>query len=141
VDDSDDDRALFRFALKKGSERLHLLEPVTNGHEAIEYLSGAGRYADRSTHPLPDVLVLDLKMPGKNGFDVLDWLRMQVHRPVVIVLSGSDQTRDVEKAISLGANHYRVKPSELGDWIGTIQHIEGCAQDAGQSQIMQPAEA
>ena len=90
---------------------------VHDGQEAIDYLSGTSRYADRSKYPIPDLLMLDLEMPRMDGFEVLQWLRHQpgLSRMLVIVLTSSDQTRDVNRAYELGANSYLVKPIELRD--------------------------
>ena len=87
------------------------------------YLAGEGRYRDRIRHPLPDLLVLDLKMPGKNGFDVLKWLQSQPIRPLIVVYSDSAERIDVEKALQLGANDYQQKPDSLGkisEWLGNL---------------------
>ena len=123
VDDSDDDRALFRVAVRKACESLQLLAPVADGEEAIKYLSGDSEYADRDRHPYPELMVLDLKMPGKDGFDVLEWLSQQPNRPLTVVLSGSDHQRDMDRAFALGAHYYHVKPSELNEWITTARTI------------------
>lgn len=90
---------------------------VHDGQDAIDYLSGLGRYEDRSKYPIPDLLLLDLKMPRMDGFEVLQWLRHQpgLSRMLVIVLTSSDQTRDINRAYELGANSYLVKPIELRD--------------------------
>ena len=124
VDDSDDDRALFRVAVRKACESLQLLAPVADGEQAIRYLSGDSEFADRARHPYPELMVLDLKMPGKDGFDVLEWLRQQPNRPVTVVLSGSDHQRDMDRAFALGAHYYHVKPSELNEWITTALTIQ-----------------
>ena len=128
VDDSDDDRALLRVALKKAGHRIQLLTAIADGEAAIAYLSGFSEFADRARHPYPELLLLDLKMPGKNGFDVLEWLQSQSTRPITVVLSGSDQQRDVDKALELGADYYHVKPSELSEWITTARTIENYAR-------------
>ena len=128
VDDSDDDRALFRVAVRRACESVQLLAAVTDGEEAIKYLSGDSEFADRARHPYPELMVLDLKMPGKDGFDVLQWLSRQPKRPLTVVLSGSDQQRDVDRAFALGAHYYHVKPSELNEWITTARSIQAYAR-------------
>ena len=90
------------------------LQTVRDGVEATEYVSGAGKYADRAKYPLPDVILLDVKMPRMNGFDFLLWLRSQSsnqHRLIpVVVMSSSGLPEDIEQAYALGANSYMVKP-------------------------------
>ena len=132
VDDSEDDRALFLLAFKRANPNMELLVSVADGEDAISYLSGTASYADRERHPYPQVLILDLKMPGKSGFDVLEWLRQQPMRPLTIVLSGSDHRADIERAIELGADYYQVKPPGLTDWVGTIQVLDDfCQRELG----------
>ena len=85
---------------------------VKDGQEAIDYLEGEKAYSNRDAFPLPDLILLDLKMPRLNGFDVLDWLRKQpqLKRLLVTVLTSSDQPQDINRAYDLGANSYLVKP-------------------------------
>src|SRR5436190_17116270 len=86
---------------------------VSDGAEAIEYLKGEQRFANRAEHPLPTLLLLDLKMPRLNGFDVLDWLRLQpgLRRLLVVVFSSSEMLEDINRAYELGANSYLAKPT------------------------------
>lgn len=85
---------------------------VRDGQEAIEYLQGDGSYHDRQIYKLPDLLLLDLKMPRLGGFDVLAWLqeRSDCDCLVVVVLTSSDDPKDVTRAYQLHANSYLVKP-------------------------------
>jgi CheY-like chemotaxis protein len=109
VDDSEDDCLLFKMALRK-AERLSFIGSLSDGEEAVAYLGGAGRYSDRKRYPLPDLLLLDLMMPRKDGFEVLEWLRgHQFPDLVVVVLSGSEQPQDIEKALALGAHYFHTK--------------------------------
>jgi CheY-like chemotaxis protein len=115
VEDSVDDvllvEATFR---KKGYGQLH---SVTDGQEAIDYLVGEGIYADREKYPIPDVILLDLKMPRVDGFGFLKWLHEEspnsFRRLPVIVMSTSAETKDVDRAYDLGVNCYLTKPI---DW-------------------------
>jgi len=102
------------------------LEFVRDGQEAIDYLRGEPPYADRTVHPLPQLLLLDLKMPRLNGFEVLDWLRNQPHlkRLLVIVFSSSAELGDINRAYDLGANSYLVKPHASELLLELVQRVE-----------------
>ena len=111
------------FTLSEVPAALHF---VRDGQEAIDYLGGKAAFADRKTHPLPDLLLLDLKMPRLNGFDVLEWLRQQpgLKRLLVTILTSSDQPQDINRAYDLGANSYLLKPhnsQELSDLVSRVQ--------------------
>jgi len=114
VDDSENDIFLMRAAFKKAEFNISLQE-AHNGEEAIAYLKGEGIYSDRNKYPLPSVMLLDLNMPMKNGFDVLSWVRTQpaFKRLSIIILTASSRPEDVERAFDLGANSYLVKPRDL----------------------------
>jgi len=89
------------------------LQVVTDGQEAISYLTGEGKYADRSNHPLPKLIVTDIKMPRKSGFEVLEWVkgrRGPLRRIPVVIVSASENPADINHAYELGANAYMVKP-------------------------------
>lgn len=118
VEDRDDDILLIR----KAFERAHLTNPihaVRDGEEALAYLSGTGKYANRDEHPLPDLVLLDLKMPRMDGLQVLEWIRSQpgLRGMAVMVLTSSNQIRDVNEAYSLGANSFLVKPTDFLNYI------------------------
>jgi CheY-like chemotaxis protein len=122
VDDSENDLFLTRSAFKHAGYSGPLQE-VHNGEEAIAYLKGEGRYSDRSKFPLPAVMLLDLNMPLKNGFDVLKWLRAQTEfkSMSVVVFSASMRTEDIAQAFELGANSFLVKPGALDEQIKLIR--------------------
>ena len=109
VDDSEDDRLFLRLALRD-NPRLVVVGELCDGEEAISYLSGRGEFADREKYPFPDVMLLDLKMPRKTGYDVLTWLRDQsLNDLVVIVISGSFLPEDISRSLALGATAYHRK--------------------------------
>ena len=114
VEDCDDDLSLMRHALKQAKCHYQLQE-VRNGEEAIAYLKGDGAYGDRHKFPLPIVMLLDLNLPKKNGYDVLTWVRAQpnLKRLAIFILTASMRSEDVECAYYLGATSYLAKPSNL----------------------------
>jgi CheY-like chemotaxis protein len=102
-------------------QKAHVPNPihvVWNGEEAISYLKGEGKYSNRDEYPLPDIFLLDLKMPRVNGFEVLKWVRAQPNlSPLrILVLTSSDEIRDVNEAYQLGANSFLVKPMDFEDF-------------------------
>jgi len=100
------------FQQAKVENPLHV---VRDGQEAIDYLSGDGKFSDRNLYPLPQLFILDLKMPRKTGLEVLRWLQEQPELRClpVLVLSSSAQRTDIETAYELGANAFVVKPASL----------------------------
>ncbi len=129
VDDGECDLLLLRRAFGK-ADFNNPLQEARNGAEAIAYLQGEGAYADRSRFPLPALVLLDLNMPMKNGFDVLSWLRTQpaLHHLTVIILTASLRSEDVERAFELGANAFLVKPSTLEVLIDMIRCLRDWLQ-------------
>jgi len=117
AEDEEDYVLLIRraFAQAKIPNPMHV---VWNGQEAIAYLKGEGKYANREEYPLPDLFLLDLKMPRVNGFEVLKWVRSQPGlAPLrVLVLTSSEEIRDVNEAYKLGANSFLVKPLDFQDF-------------------------
>ena len=88
---------------------------VRDGQEVIDYLLGEGQFADRTAHPLPQLLLLDLNMPRLDGFEVLEWVRQQprFNSLQLVIFSASDERRDMNRAYGLGANWYLVKPHSM----------------------------
>ena len=111
VEDNEDDV----FLMKRALNSAHVINPLLvaeDGQEAVDYLSGAGKFADRTKYPLPAVVFLDLKLPFLSGHDVLTWIRRQkdLDTLVVIVLTSSNEPSDLTRCYALGANSYVVKP-------------------------------
>jgi CheY-like chemotaxis protein len=91
------------------------LQFVRDGQKVLDYLRGEGPFADRAAHPMPQLLLLDLKMPRLDGFDVLEWVRKEpsFSHLMVVIFSSSDEPRDMGRAYRLGANEYLVKPHSI----------------------------
>lgn len=125
VEDSQDEILLTRRAFEKANI-LNPLHVVRSGEEAVLYLSGAGPYANRLEFPLPSVVLLDLALPGQDGFAVLKWIRSQptLRSLRVIVLTGSQFSSDVGRATALGANSFLVKPVEFDRFVQTMQLLK-----------------
>jgi CheY-like chemotaxis protein len=98
---------------------------VQDGEEAIEYLLGLGKYADRIKFPCPSLIILDLKMPRKTGLEVLQWLQMHSELQIVptIVLTASMIPEDIKEAYHLGANTYFVKPSSFANLVAMLKVV------------------
>jgi CheY-like chemotaxis protein len=125
AEDDPNDTLLIKRAFQKAGFGS-LLKTVSDGRQAIDYLRGVNEYADRARFPLPFLLLLDLKMPGTNGFEVLEWIRAQadLRRLLVVVLTSSNFQADVDRAYESGANSYLVKPIEFNEMANMIQRFE-----------------
>ena len=118
AEDDPNDVIIFTMAFKRAMLPA-VLQTVDDGQAAMEWLSGKEEYSDREKFPQPDVLILDLKMPKKNGFEVLEWVRGQKHFETlpVLILSSSDVPEDAQRAYRLGATMYFVKSPSFEDVI------------------------
>jgi DNA-binding response OmpR family regulator len=119
VKDSEDDVLFIRRALKlTGANLSHQIAP--DGQVAIDYMSGAGEYADRKKFPLPVMVLLDLKLPRVLGLDVLKWIRArrEFGNIPVIIMTASGERADWERGYRLGANSYMIKPSSIDELMG-----------------------
>ena len=135
VDDSDDDRFFLERELKKVLPRSSVVGILRDGEGAVEYLNGTGPFGNRALFPLPDVMLLDLKMPRMNGFDVLRWLRLQnLKELLVIVVSTSSLREDIQNAKALGAHHYVVKELPLD----TAAAIAQIVRNRYKSETLEP---
>ncbi len=113
VEDDEDDV----FFMKDGLRRAEIQNPLfvaSDGEEAVNFLSGTGKFADREAFPLPGLVFLDLKLPRKKGIDVLLWMRSQepFKNTVVLILTSSQEPPDLRAAYAAGANSYLVKPAQ-----------------------------
>ena len=124
VEDDPNDVLLVKMAFQKSQAGLRVMV-VTNGHEAVRYLKGEGQYADRSAHPFPEFVLLDLKMPQMNGFEVLRWIRAQpiIKRLPVIVFTSSLHDGDAALAYEEGANSFVSKPTDFEKLVQTLKSL------------------
>jgi CheY-like chemotaxis protein len=110
------------FFLQRAFKRAGIpltLQFVEDGQEVLDYLQGRGRFTDRSEHPFPELLLLDLHMPRRDGFEVLSWIQKQpaLEDLQVVIFTSSTEKRDIERARDLGANSYLVKPHSIQELI------------------------
>jgi CheY-like chemotaxis protein len=119
VEDSPDDIDLIERALHKADPKVkcHVL---TDGEQAVSYFSAMNGNAS-----LPSLVITDLKMPKRTGHELVEWVRRQPHLAgiPIVVLSSSDDQHDIDRAISLGANAFIVKPLGLTDLVKALQSL------------------
>ena len=138
AEDDSNDAFIFQHAYSQASIN-HNLHFVDDGELVIKYLQRKPPFTDRQNFPLPDLLVLDLKMPCMDGFDVLQWLRFRPEwggLPVVI-FSGSDLDEDRVRAAHLGARAFYRKPIFSADMQATI--VEICTNWLGEAALTEAA--
>ena len=126
VEDDENDVFLVERAFRQAGIDTPL-QVVRDGQVALDYLAGAGDFADRQAHPLPFLILLDLKLPKINGFQVLEWLSRQPHlkKLVVVVFSASAAEADVARAYELGANSYVKKPARMEETVEMANLLKG----------------
>lgn len=125
VEDNRDDRELTRLALKKAGIPCKL-ETVSDGAKLADYLFAVGEYSDRDARQMPDLILLDLKLPKLNGCQALQMLqrvRGRPNLPPVIVFTSSDDEQDIADAYSAGANSYIRKPVDFCEFIEKIRQV------------------
>ncbi len=146
VDDDPNDVFLLRHAMKKmGMDNS--IQVATDGQEAIDYLQGTGKFADRSKYPWPCLVLLDLKLPYVMGLDVLRWIRQHHGMALVVVmLTASGEDADIATAYRLGANAFLTKPSEaskLEDLVKAVRDFwlvyNTLPRESGEEQMAPPA--
>ena len=124
AEDNSVDAELMQMALDKagftGAVRF-----VRDGHDAVQYLQGAGEFSDRSKFPLPKIIISDLKMPRVSGLELVLWLRNHPGCNIVpvILLSGSGLPDDVVTAYKLGANTYFQKPARFSELVALLNNL------------------
>ena len=125
AEDEEDDVFLLRHAFQEASIPNPIVT-LPDGEAAIDYLGGRGNFTDRSEHPLPILLLLDINMPLVSGLEVLEWIRAQdssLRELPALIFSSSSQPSDIQRAYQLGANGYLVKPSGLANLAEMVRAV------------------
>ena len=127
VEDRPEDVFLLQYAFNRANIK-NLVQVAEDGQKAIDYLAGAGKFADRKQFPLPCLVLLDLKLPYKMGLEVLEWIRQQptLKSLIVVIFSSSMHEGDIRRAYELGVNAFLVKPSDtdiLADMCQALKHF------------------
>ena len=132
AEDNEEDFLVLVHALRKATFATDL-QRVRNGAEVIEYLAGDKSFADREAYPLPELILLDLKMPDVSGFEVLIWLRSHdnLKNLPAVVFSASDNPSDIQQARALGATAYLVKPTTYDGYPKVAQALHDLWKAAG----------
>ncbi|HXT41813.1 MAG TPA: response regulator [Candidatus Angelobacter sp.] len=124
VEDDKNDVFFLQQAMKTAGA-LNPIHVASDGQQAIDYLKGAGKFADREKFPVPCLVLLDLKLPYVMGLDVLRWIRKQPGTAFpVVMLSASAEESDIVTAYRLGANAFLTKPSEASKLVETVKAIK-----------------
>lgn len=124
VEDNPMDVELIIDAFKE-ARLMNTIQVAKNGTEALDYLLGHGGFADRRQYPLPDIVLLDLKMPGVDGHDVLKKIKQtdKLRRIPVIILTSSRDEGDRAMSYDNGANSYLVKPVSFDDFLIVVRRV------------------
>ncbi len=125
ADDAKEDRFLLKAAIAEHAPLIQIAGEVTDGAQVLEYLTGKGKYADRKEHPFPDLLFLDLRMPGVDGFAVLEWLQQHpLPYLKIVVRTDSSGIAYHSEAIALGAHYFFPKHSKLDELAGMLLKLQ-----------------
>jgi CheY-like chemotaxis protein len=125
VEDDENDVLLFQRAFSRAG-LVNPLQVVRHGDDAVAYIEGTGEFADRDAHPLPVLVLLDLKLPRRTGLEVLQWVkeRSGLKRIPIVVLTSSKNDEDINRAYELGANSYVVKPVSFETLLELVKSLE-----------------
>jgi CheY-like chemotaxis protein len=126
IEDDPSDARLIQRAFSKLDKTVSVIR-LTHGDDAVAYLAGEIPFENRAAHPMPCVVLLDIKMPRRSGFEVLNWVRRQdtpLKRMPVVVLTSSRHSADINRAYDLGANSYLSKPDTSAKLHDLVSHIQ-----------------
>jgi DNA-binding response OmpR family regulator len=140
VDDSENDIEIIRRAVERAGLQNRIVA-INDSEEVMAYFEGRGRYEDRDKYPKAHLVLLDLKMPKVDGFEVLAWIRhrSELKMMPVIVLTSSDLLFDVTKAYELGASSYLVKPLEFENLEAMMRTLGAVWKQANSQRPLPPA--
>jgi CheY-like chemotaxis protein len=141
VEDNEND-VYFMQRAAKSAGIANQLQVVKDGQGAIDYLAGTGPFQNREHFPFPCMVLLDLKLPVKDGLEVLSWIRQQpkFRRLVVIILTTSRELTDIAAAYDIGVNSYLVKPSDVSVLVEMIAALKQFWIGFNQFPILEPPE-
>jgi CheY-like chemotaxis protein len=117
------------FFFQHAAAKVEITNPVhvaRDGKEAMDYLEGVGEFSDRAKHPLPGLVVLDLRLPLVTGFEVIQRIRANpaLRKLIVVMLTSSASDADIDKAYALGVNAYLVKPLGIVELMALVQSLK-----------------
>ena len=121
VEDDDGHARLLEKNLRRGG-MINRLMRVSDGQEAVDYVSRTGVYGDPDKYPLPSVVLLDVRMPRMDGFEVLAHFKRapELMKIPIIMLTSTDNQKEIDRAYELGANGYVVKPVGMESFIDRV---------------------
>jgi CheY-like chemotaxis protein len=135
VEDSEEDLILFGRACEAAGLPT-IFHTVEDGSQAVAYLKGEGEFHDRNQHPFPDLIILDLNLPGMDGFDFLGWLRREARLSLpVLVFTISGSAEDKSKALAAGASGYFVKPKDFETLVRLAESFRRFGGDGGDKKM------
>jgi CheY-like chemotaxis protein len=126
VEDNAFDVQLIESALSRTPGQINLIR-VEDGDEAVDYLAGVAPFDDREKYPVPVTMLLDIKLPKRSGFEVLQWLRSQdgpIKRLPTLMLTSSKHQVDINLAFERGANAYLTKPDSLRELTNLLGELK-----------------
>lgn len=141
VEDDHNDEQLLRRAFNKAGVATPV-KTVKNGDEAVAYLEGESPFNNRAEHPYPGIVILDLKLPRRSGFEVLEWIRTRTNDTKllpVVVLSSSSVAKDVNRAYALGANSYLSKPYKSAEFVALAQRFRDYWLQVNEDPFISPS--
>ena len=124
IEDSPEDADLAMRSFKKHN-LVNEVKLIDDGQHALDYLFGEGEYTDAGRPVTPRLVLLDLKLPKVNGLEILERMKKdeRLKRVPVVILTSSNEDRDIERAYDLGANSYIVKPVNFSNFAEAIQQL------------------